>query len=137
MICLFHRNGKTLFWKWPQNHPFYPNPTIRCQKIENGLPHTNSKLLVNLTFRKTEHLIAQLRAGLQQKVPRPKTCPQGVLEAQKKNQKKIFLPLSSVLVWLEILHLSHKLPKAQLSKEMKTQNINKQCSNLQFFLIFS
>ena len=28
----------------------HPNLTIRCQKVENGLPHTNSKVLVNLTF---------------------------------------------------------------------------------------
>jgi hypothetical protein len=39
MICLFHRNRKTLFWKWPKNHLFYPNLTIRCQKIENGSPY--------------------------------------------------------------------------------------------------
>ena len=26
------------------NHLFYPNLTIRCQKIEKGLLHTNSKL---------------------------------------------------------------------------------------------
>ena len=56
--------------------------TIRCQKVERGLPHMNSKLLVNLTFWKTEYLIAQLRTGIWQKNIRLKTCPQGVLEAQ-------------------------------------------------------
>ena len=40
MTCLFHRNGKRLFWKWPQNHLSYPNLTIRSQKVENGSPHT-------------------------------------------------------------------------------------------------
>ena len=32
------------------DHSLYPNLTIRCQKVENGLPHTNSKLVVDLTF---------------------------------------------------------------------------------------
>ena len=58
------------------------NLTIRCQKVEKGLPHTNLKLLVNLTFWKTDYLIAQLRAGFQQNVFRLKTCPRGELEAQ-------------------------------------------------------
>ena len=32
--------------------------TIRCQKVESGLPALFSKLLANLTGRKTEYLIA-------------------------------------------------------------------------------
>ena len=51
MICLFHRNGKILVWK-----------------IINFNQTRNSKLLVNLTFRKTECLIAQLRTRFRQKV---------------------------------------------------------------------
>ena len=47
MICLFHRNGKMLFWKWPKNHLLYPNLTIRCEKVENGLPDMFLKLLEN------------------------------------------------------------------------------------------
>ena len=65
------------------NHLFYPNLTIRCQKIEKGLLHTNSKLYMYKFDRlKTEYLIAQLRTGFRQKVFRLKTCPQGVLQAQ-------------------------------------------------------
>ena len=52
------------------------------EKVENRVPHTNSKLQVNLTGWKTEYLIAQLRTGFRQKFFRLKTCPQGVLEAQ-------------------------------------------------------
>ena len=73
---------KIVFWKWPKNHLFYPNLTIKCQKIEKGLLHTNFKLVTNLTGLKIEYLIAQLRTDFQQKVFRLKTCPQGALQAQ-------------------------------------------------------
>ena len=53
-------------------YSFYPNLTIRCQKVEKRVSHTNSKLLVNLTFWKTEYLIAQLRTGIWRKVIRLK-----------------------------------------------------------------
>ena len=96
MICLFHWNRKTPLWKWPYNNLFYPNLTIRYQKVENGSSHTNSKLLVNLTFWKTEYLIAQLRTGFRQKVYRLKTCPQGVLEAQQEKSKNLIF---TTLLW--------------------------------------
>ena len=34
MICLFHRNGKTLLILLLKNHLLYPNLTIRCKKVE-------------------------------------------------------------------------------------------------------
>jgi hypothetical protein len=75
MICLFHRNGKMLFWNGITNHLLHRNLTIRCQKVENGLPDLFSKLLANLIDWKNEYLIAQLRAEFQQKLFRLKTCP--------------------------------------------------------------
>ena len=35
MICLFHQNGKTLFW----NHLLHLNLTIRCQKLKRIIAH--------------------------------------------------------------------------------------------------
>ena len=51
------------------------------------LPAHFCKLLVNLTFWKTEYLIAQLRTGIWRKVIRHKTCPQGVLQAQEEKSR--------------------------------------------------
>jgi hypothetical protein len=81
-IDIFHQNGKMPSFLWLKNNSLYANLTTRCQKVENILLRTNSKLLPNLTGWKTEYLIAQLRTGFQQKVFRLKTCPQGVLQAQ-------------------------------------------------------
>ena len=83
---------------------------IICLFHQNGVLHTNSKLLANLTGWKTEYLISQLRAGFEQKLYRLKTCPQGVLQAQyEKSFFFSFLPLSSVPVWLKICYLSECL----------------------------
>ena len=83
MICLLHRNGKTLLILLLKNHLLYPNLTTRCQNVEKIVRQTNSKLLLNLTGWKTEYLIAQLRTGFRGKNFRLKTCPQGVLQAQQ------------------------------------------------------
>jgi len=64
--------------------------------VENGSLHTNSKLLVNLTFWKTEYLIAQLRTGFRQKVFILKTCPQGVLKVQQEKSKNLIF---TTLLW--------------------------------------
>ena len=112
-IHLFHWNGKTPFWKWPYNHLFYPNLTIRCQKVENRLSHTNSKLCTNLTGWKTEYLIAQVRAEIWRKVFWLKTCPQGVLQAQYEEKYFVFLPLPILPARLKILHLSWGFPIPQ------------------------
>ena len=63
------------------------------------MPAQSCNLLVDLTFWKTEYLIAQLRTGIWRKVIRVKTCPQGVLEAQlEKLEKNIFT--RSYFAWL-------------------------------------
>jgi hypothetical protein len=51
------------------------------------------------------YLISQPKTGIQQKVFRLKTCPQGVLQAKLKNPDVGFLPLSSQPVLLKIDHL--------------------------------
>ena len=44
----FHRNEKTLSWKWLKNHLLYPNLTTRYQKVGNRVRQASSKLLTNL-----------------------------------------------------------------------------------------
>ena len=111
---VFWQNSKSWFVYFTETEKYHPGNDLKIiyfiqtwssdrQKVENGSSHTNSNLLVNLTFWKTEYLIAQLRTGFRQKVFRLKTCPQ----AQYENSR-FLLPLPSELVRLKVHHLKYK-----------------------------
>ena len=93
-----------------ENYLFYPKLTIRCQKVENRLPHTNSKLLLIWQAEKLSTWLLSSGQDFGKKFLDSKHVLKVYFKPSRKNQNFLFLPLCSVVVWLKILHLMDKIP---------------------------